>query len=142
MADFLTSFRVTGSALAAQRLRMNLISENVANAQTTRTPEGGPYKRRDPLFMARPFKDMLSAEQAAGSTGVAIDRIVVDQRAPRMQYDPNHPDANRQGYVAMPNVNVVTEMVNMMSASRSYESNVSVLNASKAMALKALEIGK
>ncbi|MBF0187299.1 MAG: flagellar basal body rod protein FlgC [Magnetococcales bacterium] len=142
MGDFLNSFRVTGSALAAQRLRLNLISENVANAQTTRTPEGGPYKRKDPVFMARPFKDFLNSDEAAGATGVAVDRIRVDPNPPRMQYDPSHPDANADGYVAMPNIDVVTEMVNMMSASRAYESNVSVLNASKAMALKALEIGK
>ncbi|MBF0625584.1 MAG: flagellar basal body rod protein FlgC [Magnetococcales bacterium] len=140
--DFLSSFRVTASGLAAQRMRLNLIAENVANAQTTRTPEGGPYKRRDPLFMARPFDAMMDKEMAAGDTGVAIDRIVVDDNPPRMQYDPTHPDANADGYVAMPNIDVVTEMVNMMAASRSYEANVSVLNASKAMALKALEIGK
>lgn len=140
--DFLTSFRVTSSGLSAQRLRLNIIAENVANAQTTRTVEGGPYKRRDPVFMAKPFEAMLSREHAAGSTGVAVDRILVDQKPARLQYDPNHPDANKEGYVAMPNIDMVTEMVNMMSATRSYESNVSVLNASKAMALKALEIGR
>jgi flagellar basal-body rod protein FlgC len=142
MADFLTSFRVTASGLAAQRLRLNLIAENVANAQTTRTPEGGPYKRKDPIFGAKPFNEMLSQEAAAGATGVSVERVHVDERPPRMQYDPSHPDANKEGYVAMPNIDMVTEMVNMMSASRSYESNVSVLNASKAMALKALEIGR
>ncbi|MBF8273256.1 MAG: flagellar basal-body rod protein FlgC [Magnetococcales bacterium] len=140
--DFLTSFRVTSSGLAAQRLRMNVIAENVANAQTTRTPEGGPFKRKDPIFAAKPFKEMLSIEEIAGSTGVSVERVNVDERPPRMQYDPNHPDANADGYVAMPNIDMVTEMVNMMSASRSYESNVTVLNASKAMAMKALEIGK
>ncbi|MBF0177762.1 MAG: flagellar basal body rod protein FlgC [Magnetococcales bacterium] len=140
--DFLNSFRVTASGLAAQRLRLNLIAENVANAQTTRTPEGGPYKRRDPHFMARPFDVMMDKETAAGSTGVAVDRVVVDNNPPRMQYDPTHPDANADGYVAMPNIDVMTEMVNMMSASRSYEANVSVLNATKAMAVKALEIGQ
>ncbi|MBF0145777.1 MAG: flagellar basal body rod protein FlgC [Magnetococcales bacterium] len=140
--DFLNSFQVTSSGLAAQRLRMNIIAENVANAQTTRTPEGGPYKRKDPIFAAKPFKEMLSLEEVAGSTGVSVERIQVDERPPRMQYDPNHPDANADGYVAMPNIDMVTEMVNMMSASRSYESNVTVLNASKAMAMKALEIGR
>jgi flagellar basal-body rod protein FlgC len=140
--DFLTSFRVTASGLAAQRLRLNLVAENVANAQTTRTPEGGPYKRRDPLFMAKPFVEMLSREEMAGATGVSVDRIVVDESGPRMEFNPNHPDANKDGYVAMPNVDVVTEMVNMMAATRSYEANVSVLNASKSMALKALEINR
>ncbi|MBF0123836.1 MAG: flagellar basal body rod protein FlgC [Magnetococcales bacterium] len=140
--DFLTSFRVTESALEAQRLRLNTIAENLANAQTTRTSEGGPYKRRDPIFMARPFDSFMDAEMAAGATGVAVDRIVVDQNQPRMQYDPTHPDAGADGMVAMPNVDAMTEMVNMMSASRSYEANVSVLNAAKSMALKALEIGR
>jgi len=140
--DFLSSFRVTASGLSAQRLRMNLISENLANAQTTRTPEGGPFRRRDPLFVARPFADVLGGEMEAGTTGVAVDRIVMDTDPPRLQYEPNHPDANKDGYVAMPNIDMVTEMVNMMSASRSYEANVSVMNASKAMAMKALEIGR
>lgn len=140
--DFLNSFRVSSTGLAAQRLRLNLIAENVANAQTTRTEEGGPYRRKDPVFAARPFDILLDREMAAGSTGVAVDRIQVDPKPPRMQYDPGHPDANADGYVAMPNVDVVTEMVNMMSASRAYESNVSVLNASKSMALKAMEIGR
>ena len=123
-------------------MRLNIIAENVANAQTTRTVDGGPYKRRDPVFAAKPFDEMLSLEQQAGSTGVSIERIQVDERPPRLQYDPNHPDANADGYVAMPNIDVVTETVNMMSATRSYESNVAVMNASKAMALKALEIGR
>ncbi|MBF0161207.1 MAG: flagellar basal body rod protein FlgC [Magnetococcales bacterium] len=140
--DFLTSFRVTSSALTAQRLRLNITAENVANAQTTRTVEGGPYKRRDPIFAAQPFDEMLTREQMAASTGVSVERIHVDERPPRRQYDPNHPDAKSDGYVDMPNVDTVTEMVNMMSATHAYESNVSVLNASKAMALKALEIGR
>ena len=140
--DFLSSFRVTASGLSAQRLRMNLISENLANAQTTRTPEGGPFRRRDAIFVARPFADVLSGQMESGTTGVAVDRISMDQGEPRLQYDPSHPDANKEGYVQMPNIDVVTEMVNMMSASRSYEANVSVMNASKAMALKALEIGR
>ncbi|MBF0283502.1 MAG: flagellar basal body rod protein FlgC [Magnetococcales bacterium] len=140
--DFLDSFRVSSSGLAAQRLRLNIISENVANAQTTRTPEGGPYRRRDPVFAARPFNQFLDQEMAAGNTGVAVDRIQKDERPPRLQYDPTHPDANADGYVAMPNVDMVTEMVNMMAASRAYEANVSVLNASKAMALKAMDIGR
>ena len=142
MSDFLTSFRVSASGLAAQRMRLNLIAENLANAQTTRTAEGGPYKRKDPIFMAKPFGEMLSQEMAAGNTGVQVERVQIDQNAPRMQYEPTHPDANEDGYVAMPNVDTTTEMVNMMSASRSYEANVSTLNASKAMAMKALEIGR
>jgi flagellar basal-body rod protein FlgC len=140
--DFLTSFRVTGSALEAQRMRLNIVSENLANAQTTRTPEGGPYKRRDPIFTARSFDSFLDEELAPNATGVVVERIAVDRTPPRMQYDPTHPDANADGYVAMPNVDTVSEMVNMMSATRSYEANVTVLNATKAMALKSLEIGR
>lgn len=140
--EFLDSFKVSASGLAAQRMRLNLIAENLANAQTTRTPEGGPYRRRDPVFAARPFNQMLDQELQAGNTGVAVDRIIKDQKPARLQYDPNHPDANAQGYVAMPNVDVMTEMVNMMAANRTYEANVSVLNASKAMAMRALEIGR
>ncbi|MBF0192415.1 MAG: flagellar basal body rod protein FlgC [Magnetococcales bacterium] len=142
MDDFLTSFRVTSSGLSAQRLRLNIIAENLANAQTTRTAEGGPYRRKDPVFSSKPFDEMLSREQMAATTGVAVEQIKVDERPPRMQYDPSHPDANAEGYVAMPNVDPMAEMVNMMAASRAYESNVTVLNASKAMALKALEIGR
>ncbi|MBF0271706.1 MAG: flagellar basal body rod protein FlgC [Magnetococcales bacterium] len=142
MDDFLTSFRVTSSGLSAQRLRLNIIAENLANAQTTRTAEGGPYRRKDPVFSSKPFDEMLSREQMAATTGVAVEQIKVDERPPRMQYDPSHPDANAEGYVAMPNVDPMAEMVNMMAASRAYESNVTVLNASKAMAMKALEIGR
>ncbi|MBF0611416.1 MAG: flagellar basal body rod protein FlgC [Magnetococcales bacterium] len=140
--DFLTSFKVTASGLAAQRLRMNLIAENVANANTTRTPEGGPYRRRDALFVARPFEELMDEQMAAGATGVVVDRVVKDTNPPRMQYDPSHPDANPEGYVQMPNIDPVMEMVNMMSASRTYEANATVLNANKAMALKALELGR
>lgn len=140
--DFLTSFKVTASGLAAQRLRMNLIAENVANANTTRTPEGGPYRRRDPLLAARPFEELMDEQLAAGATGVVVDRVVVDPNPPRSQYDPSHPDANAEGYVQMPNIDPVMEMVNMMAASRTYEANVTVLNANKAMAMKALELGR
>lgn len=132
------SFDISASGLTAQRLRMDTIANNLANANTTRTERGGPYRREMPMFAAR---------EAAGSdgdemAGVRVLGIAEDTDPPRLVYDPGHPDANTDGYVQMPNVNVVTEMVDMISASRAYEANVTALNAAKAMAMKALEIGR
>lgn len=125
---------------------MNLISSNLANVNTTRTAEGGPYRRKDAVFAAVPAADDFG--RALGSAadkqvnGVQVNEIVEDKSQPRMQYDPGHPDANQQGYVAMPNVNVVEEMADMITASRVYEANVMTVQAAKNMALKTLEIGK
>jgi flagellar basal-body rod protein FlgC len=125
---------------------MNLISSNLANANATRTPEGGPYKRKDAVFAAtpldRPFDRALDGATAKQVRKVEVSEIVEDQNPPRLQYDPSHPDANPQGYVAMPNVNVVEEMTDMISATRSYEANVTAVQAAKSMALKTLEIGR
>ncbi len=144
--DFFDAIQASASGLSAQRLRMNLISANLANIKTTRTPEGGPYRRREAVFAARPvaasFKEVLSNRRKNMMAGVEVDRIVEDSNPPVMKYDPGHPDADSNGYVAMPNINLMEEMVNMISASRSYEANVIALKASKEMALKALEIGK
>jgi flagellar basal-body rod protein FlgC len=144
--DFFDAIQTSSSGLSAQRLRMNLISANLANIKTTRTPEGGPYRRREAVFAARPveasFKEVLSNRRKNMMAGVEVDRIVEDSNPPVMKYDPGHPDADSNGYVAMPNINLMEEMVNMISASRSYEANVIALKASKEMALKALEIGK
>ena len=144
--DFFDAIQTSASGLSAQRLRMNLISANLANIKTTRTPRGGPYRRREAVFAARPvassFKEVLSDRRKSLLTGVQVDRIVEDSNPPVMKYDPGHPDADSNGYVAMPNINLMEEMVNMISASRSYEANVIALKASKEMALKALEIGK
>lgn len=144
--DFFSSMNVSSSALSAERTRMNLISSNLANANATRTPEGGPYKRKDAVFAATPLESGFNRvlDKAAGRDvrQVEVMRIVEDQNPPRMQYDPGHPDANPQGYVAMPNVNVVEEMADMINATRSYEANVTAVQAAKSMALKALEIGK
>jgi flagellar basal-body rod protein FlgC len=143
--DFFSAMNISSSALTAERTRMNLISGNLANASTTRTPEGGPYKRKDAVFSATPVQSPFSRalNSAAGQQArqVEITEIVEDQNPPRMQYEPGHPDANAQGYVAMPNVNVVEEMADMINASRSYEANVTAVQAAKAMALKTLEIG-
>lgn len=144
--DFFSSMNVSSSALSAERTRMNLISSNLANANTTRTPEGGPYKRKDAVFSAIPlesaFNRVLDGATAQQVQKVDVSEIVEDKNPPRLQYDPSHPDANPQGYVAMPNVNVVEEMADMISATRSYEANVTAVQAAKSMAMKTLEIGK
>lgn len=144
--DFFSSMRVSASGLDAQTKRMNTISSNIANAETTRTPEGGPYRRKDPLMAAQTdresFGEILDNQLDEGVQGVQVQEIVEDQRPPRMVYNPSHPDANAEGYVAMPNVNTVEEMANMISAQRSYEADVTAMNAAKSMAQKALEIGR
>jgi len=144
--DFFDAFHTSASGLTAQRLRMNLISSNLANINTTRTPQGGPYKRKQAVFSAQPvrisFKDILASRQASASIGVNVIDIIEDHSTPLKKYDPHHPDADEQGYVAMPNINVMEEMVDLISATRSYEANITAIKASKSMALKALEIGR
>ena len=134
------TLRISGSALTAQRLRMDTISNNLANATSTRTAEGGPYQRQMPVFAAK-VHDALSSRNFKGA-GVEVVGIQRDQTAPRLVYEPSHPDANADGYVHYPNVNVVTEMVDMISATRAYEANINLLNSTRSMALKALEIGR
>lgn len=140
------SMNVTASGLTAQRLRMDLISQNMANVNTTRTENGGPYRRKVLLVSeAKPsFKDVFNNVMGENQqmAGVKVTDIVDDQRSFVKVYNPGHPDANSEGYVNMPNVNVIEEMTNMISASRSYEANVTVMNGTKGMAMKALEIGK
>jgi flagellar basal-body rod protein FlgC len=144
--NFLDALHISSSGLSAQRVRMNVISSNLANANTTRTLQGGPYKRKDVVFAARqgahPFQNMLKSQTDTTLSQVRVVGIITDPRPPQLKYDPQHPDANKQGYVAMPNVNIVEEMVNMISATRSYEASVAAINATKSMALKALEIGR
>lgn len=144
--DFFTSMNVSSSALAAERTRMNLISGNLANANATRTPEGGPYKRKDAVFSATPaenrFGRTLDRAVSQDVRQVEVTSIVEDRNPPRMVYDPNHPDADGQGYVAMPNVNVVEEMADMINATRAYEANVTAVQAAKSMAMKTLDIGR
>ncbi len=144
--DFFDALNVSSSGLSAQRLRMNLISANLANLSTTRTEAGGPYRRKDPVFAARApvasFQDVLRKQQKEFLKEVAVVGIVEDARPPIMRYDPSHPDADNKGYVAMPNINLMEEMVNMISATRSYEAGVTAIQSAKDMALKALEIGQ
>lgn len=144
--DFLTALKISSSALSAQRLRMDIISSNLANINTTNTPEGGPYRRKDVVFAAQPiagtFGEVLNSKVAKNLQKVEVVDIIVDKRPPRMIYDPRHPDANASGYVGMPDINVIEEMVNILSVTRSYEANVAVINATKSMVTKALEIGR
>lgn len=133
--------------MAAQRMRMNTISSNIANINTTRTPEGGPYRRKDVVFSSMPdaksFGDILGANDPKSDfQRVQVTDIVYDKKAPILKYDPTHPDANEEGYVAYPNVNLMEEMTNMIQATRSYEANVQAIQATKDMALSALEIGR
>jgi len=128
---------ISASGLEAQRLRMNIIAGNLANAQSTHSPEGGPYRRKDVVF-----SEILDSMTGEGSGEVQVSGIIEDQRPFQLVYDPQHPDANAEGYVQLPNVNLLEEMVNMMSASRSYEANVTAINSAKSMAHKALEIGR
>jgi len=146
--SFLSSLSVSVSGMTAQRQRVNTISENIANAKTTRTPEGGPYRRREIIFAAvsndRSFDEELRSQDRSlsNATEVKVVGIVQDNRAPVLKYDPGHPDANQEGYVEMPDINTMEEMTNMMMASRSYEANIAAFNASKNMAQSALEIGR
>jgi flagellar basal-body rod protein FlgC len=145
--NFLSAMETSSSGLAAQRFRMNIIAANIANAQTTRTPEGGPYRRRDVVFGALPASRSFEEELRSRVTPedplhVKVLGVTVDRRPPILKFDPSHPDANEEGYVAMPNINATEEMVNLMLATRSYEANVAAFNATKSMAVKALEIGK
>ena len=141
-------FAVVGSALDSQRQRLNIIAGNLANAESTRTPEGGPYVRRDVVFQTtapeRPFSFVFA--QAFGDTstepaGVQITDIVEDTRPLRVIYDPAHPDADEKGYLQLPNVNPVEEMVNLISATRAYEANIAVMETGKTMTLRALQMG-
>jgi flagellar basal-body rod protein FlgC len=144
--SFLDALQTSGSGLSAQRMRMNLIASNLANVNTTRTAEGGPYKRKDAVFAAHApqagFNDALRNQLAVQSIEVQVTAIREDPRPPIQKFDPGHPDADEKGFVLLPNISVVEEMVNMMSASRSYEANVTALKASKEMAASAIEIGR
>jgi flagellar basal-body rod protein FlgC len=148
--SFWRALRISSSALSAQRLRLDLIANNIANTETTRTENGGPYQRQDVIFTAKdsqsPFSSFLPAHQVVKGNepnlnGVQVSQIFTDRTPGTLVFDPTHPDATADGYVEYPNVNLVVEMTNMISASRSYEATLSVIDASRTMAQKALEIG-
>lgn len=150
--SFWSNMRVSASALSAQRLRLDLISNNIANAQTTKTEDGGPYKRQDVVFTAAGSQTGLpdfiagrlgkSIPMGQNESGVQVAKIFADDSEGARVYEPNNPDADDEGYVTYPNVDLVTEMTNMLSATRSYEANLAMIDATKNMALKALNIGR
>ncbi len=147
--DLFKSMDISASGLNAQRGVLQAIATNLANANTTRTDEGGPYVRRQAILSPTPvssssslFPQILVGKMNQEALGVKMEVEVDESRDPEIVYDPAHPDADDDGYVALPNVNIVEEMVNMMSAVRSYEANVTAFNAAKNMAMKSLEIGK
>ncbi len=166
MIDMFSGLSISASALRAQRVRQNVIASNLANAETTRGADGGPYRKQfvvlreavqepDKRFLFGPERmkgfttqpdhmpipqDGFPIDKNKVGSGVEVEAIRQDTAAPRLVYDPTHPDANQEGYVAMPNVNVVTEMTDMISATRSYEASVTAMNSAKAMLMKALEL--
>ncbi|MCW1864046.1 flagellar basal body rod protein FlgC [Campylobacter jejuni] len=159
---YLSDFDISGYGLSAQRFRMNVISSNIANANTTRTAEGGPYRRREVIFKAtdfdkllneqinkdnnflkyeNPLNDPSSPEEAKPAIqSVVVDKVVRDDKDFRMKYDPSHPDANAEGYVAYPNVNPVIEMANLIEATRAYQANVSAFTSAKTIAQSAIDL--
>ena len=144
--SFFKAMNISSSGLAAQRVRMNVLASNLANANTTRTPEGGPYKREDVVFAANAagneFEDFLDEDWGTQLKKVQVVDIHKDTKAPRRVLDPSNPDADSNGYVSMPNIQVMTEMVNMIAATRAFEANTTALNAAKSMANTALEVGR
>ncbi len=147
--SFLSSLDISGSALTAQRFRMDIISQNIANSSTTRTAEGGPYRRKLVVFEERAaatasFRNVLSnsMQQYDKLSGVRAKEVIEDDTPFTPVYNPSHPDADEAGYVLMPNVNTTEEMLDLMSASSAYDANLTALNAIKAMAMSALNIGR
>jgi flagellar basal-body rod protein FlgC len=134
MNEMFLPMQVSSTALEAQKIRLNVIASNIANASSTNTPEGGPYRRKDVLF-----KTVMFGESAGG---VEVPQVVEDQSPFRSVYDPSHPDADNKGYVSYPNINVLTEMVNLMTAQRSYEANLTMISSYKDMYMRTLDILK
>jgi len=143
---FQTTLRISAAGMSAQRHRLNVIASNLANLQTTRTPKGGPYQRKDVVFQAKPLvesrNESLMQSDHEKPLSVEMVKVITDSRPPIMKYQPEHPDADPQGYVAYPNVNAIEEMVNMLSATRSYEANLTMMKTTKDMVNKTIEILK
>ncbi len=138
-----SSLSVSASGMSAQRTRAELLVQNLANSETTRTPDGGPYKRRDAVFSTQdqssPFSSVFQNEM---STGVGISEVVEDGRDPERRFMPGHPDADKNGYVAFPNINPAEDMVDLMSASRAYSGNVAAMTAIKDMIHRSIDLMK
>lgn len=141
-----SGMNISASGMTAQRLRMDIISQNIANVNTTRDEKGQPYRRKAVVFSekdASPFQEIFMRTAGVVGNGVKVNRIVEDDMtAMRKVFDPHHPDSDEEGYVSYPNVNIVQEMTDLIDATRSYEANVTAFNATKNMALKGLEVGK
>ena len=141
-----SSLSVSASGMDAQRTRAELLVENLANAETTRTPEGGPYRRKDVVFQSQevgsPFSGVLSDEMNGSSTGVGISNVIVDQRDPEKRYLPGHPDAGPDGYVSFPRLNPAEEMVDLVSASRGFQANVASMTSVKEMLQRSIDLLK
>jgi flagellar basal-body rod protein FlgC len=140
--DFLSALRISASGLSAQRTRVNLASSNLANAESTRGPDGKPYRRLDPVLEAVPFSDQLQAADGAQPMGVRVTRVAQDQGPGKRLYNPAHPDADATGFVTLPDVNPIHEVVNLMSASRAYDANATAVETLKTMAQRALDIAR
>lgn len=146
MSDFLTALRISGSGLAAQRTRVNVAASNLANAESTRGPDGTMYKRRDAVLAATPFESTLQEANGTGQAsqpqGVKVAEIVEDQGPGKKVYMPSHPDSDSDGFVTFPDVNPIHETVNLLTASRGYEANASAVDTLKSMAQRAIDIGR
>jgi flagellar basal-body rod protein flgC len=162
MSNYLSDFNISGYGLSAQRFRMNVVSSNIANAQTTRTAEGGPYRRREVIFKAVDFDNVLNKEIEKNNSlleyenplddkffqkdakpaimSVVVDKVVRDDKDFQLKYDPSHPDADARGYVAYPNINPVIEMADLIEATRAYQANVSAFQSAKSIAQSAIEL--
>ena len=140
--SFFTSLIVSGSALSAERLRVDLASANLANANSTRSTDGGPYRRRDPVLAAVPYQTHLGHELGQALRMVKVLAVVIDPRPPREIFDPSHPDAGADGIVRFPNISAIEESVNLLNASRAFQANVSAIEVSREMANRALRIGR
>ncbi len=149
MSMLFTTLDIAGSGMRAQRVRMNVASMNLANARTTRTDEGGPYRRRDVVLAARPMEASFEARLRGRldavdppALGVAVEDVVASDDDPILVYEPGHPDADPRGYVAYPNVRPVEEMVNLMGAARAYEAGTTIMRTVRRMAEQAFSIGR
>jgi flagellar basal-body rod protein FlgC len=140
--SLITAIDISASGLSAQRARVEMTSANVANAQTTRTAEGGPYRRKDVVFQTMTFDSAMEIALQDKPEGVEVTDVVTDPTPFDRRYEPGHPDADSEGYVSYPNVNVIGEMIDLASAARSYEANLSAMNIAKALISKTLEIGR
>jgi flagellar basal-body rod protein FlgC len=142
--SLLSALSVSASGMSAQRARTELLVENLANSDTTRTPEGGPYRRKDAVFTSDPaatqFSSMFENEMNSGAVGVRVADVITDTREPEKRYMPGHPDADKDGYVAVPRMNPAEDMVDLLGASRSYQANVSAISAVKDMIQKSLDL--